>query len=128
MAKKPSWKPVRRGSIYCSPACGGQCTHAAFLAAERQSKAEAKKLGKGWKPDVSENLGWHWRVVSKCGRLKVSLFVRKDYKQYTALLGEASSPGGKWVGHGKTSAAAVKDVLKTAREDIAWRASLVAGL
>lgn len=60
---KNAWKPKRHGNFYCSPACGGECTWAAYQKAVKDSKALAKKLGKGWKPRVWENLGWHWEVT-----------------------------------------------------------------
>ena len=58
-----SWKPVlRAGGIYCSTACGGGCTKAAYDSAVKQAAALAKKMGKGWKTHVHENLGWWWTV------------------------------------------------------------------
>ncbi len=56
------WTPVRRGKIYCSPRCGGDCTLAAFEAATRAAESTAKRMGSGWRVTVYENLGWHWRV------------------------------------------------------------------
>lgn len=57
------WTPVRRGRVYCSPACGRGCTHAEFMTATRKAKALVKRLGAGWKPCVWENLGWHYEAV-----------------------------------------------------------------
>jgi len=63
MNTKPlSWTPRRRGDIYCAPACGGGCTHAAFLKAHADAKRLCKRLGPGWEADVYENLGWHYSV------------------------------------------------------------------
>lgn len=59
------WTPVRRGSIYCSPRCGGECTWKAFRAATDNAASLAKRMGGGWHPRVWENLGWHWRI--ECG-------------------------------------------------------------
>ena len=75
-----SWKPVlRAGGIYCSTACGGGCTKAAYDSAVKQAAALAKKMGKGWKPFVHENLGWHYRVAKgrpahghHCGFLEIT--------------------------------------------------------
>lgn len=66
-----SWKPVRRGSVYCAPACGGRCTYIAYLKASEKARKLAKRLGKGWKPHVWENLGWHYKVIFKTGTLSV---------------------------------------------------------
>lgn len=62
-AQTLSWKPVRRGKLYCAPACGGGCTVAAFDLAMADACACARALGNGWVPDVYENLGWHWKVA-----------------------------------------------------------------
>lgn len=60
---KLSWKPVRRGPFYCSPACGGGCTWAAYQRAWKDARACRKRmLSKGWKIRVWENLGWHWGI------------------------------------------------------------------
>ncbi len=56
------WTPVRSGRIYCSPACGGRCTFAAFTAAHREADKLVKVLGRGWTSRVWENLGWHWEL------------------------------------------------------------------
>lgn len=63
MQNKLSWKPVLRGNIYCSPACGASCTKAAHDEAVKKAKALAKRMGKGWKIRVHENLGWFYAVV-----------------------------------------------------------------
>lgn len=57
-----SYKPVRKGDIYCSPACGYKCTWAAYQLATRRAKALCKLLGPGWEPHVWENGGWHYKV------------------------------------------------------------------
>lgn len=61
--KQLSWKPIRRGEIYCSSACGGNCKWADYQRARSTSSRIAKQLGTGWDPVVSENLGWHWSVI-----------------------------------------------------------------
>lgn len=55
--KSTKWNPVRKGVIYCSPNCGGGCTHNSYKRACRESEALAESLGKGWTPEVWENLG-----------------------------------------------------------------------
>lgn len=62
MTARLSWKPIRKGGIYCAPACGGGCKWDAYQKARRDAAALAKKLGPGWKPRLNENLGWHWSV------------------------------------------------------------------
>lgn len=61
--KKLSWKPKRRGNIYCAPACGRGCTYAEFVLAQTQGKRLAKRLGRGWEARIWENLGWHYEAV-----------------------------------------------------------------
>jgi hypothetical protein len=62
-ARTLSWRAVRRGKLYCAPACGGGCTIAEFDLAMAAACACARALGNGWVPDVYENLGWHWQVA-----------------------------------------------------------------
>lgn len=95
-----SWKPKASGKVYCAPACGRGCTRAEYNAATRRVHALCKRLGRGWKPHVWENLGWHYSAISPCGRWKVhaSTF-RGKIAGYTAFLGH---PGPKWAETGKT--------------------------
>ncbi len=68
-----SWKPRLRAAdgrcaaIYCSPACGGGCTRAAFERAKEDAAKLCARLGPGWTPHVWENLGWHWCAKSPEG-------------------------------------------------------------
>lgn len=41
-------------------------------------------MGKGWTTRVHENLGWHYNVISPCGRIKIC----GDGDSYTAFLGD----------------------------------------
>lgn len=75
--KQLSWKPVRKGAIYCATACGRGCTHDEFLKAKADGAALAKTLGKGWKVIVNENLGWHFRVER--GNIAIHKFAPKNY-------------------------------------------------
>jgi len=52
------------GGVYCSPRCGGGCKRSAFERATAEANALAARMGDGWRPDVWENLGWHY-VVTK---------------------------------------------------------------
>lgn len=61
--KEPSWKPMRRGALYCAPACGRECTWDEYQLAQRKAEAFAKKLGSAWTSNVWENLGWHYRAT-----------------------------------------------------------------
>lgn len=45
----------------------------------RKAAALCKKLGKGWKPRVWENLGWHWEVQ------KGNLWVRTDRDYWSGV-------------------------------------------
>lgn len=63
-AKPLSWKPARRGHIYCSPACGGNCTMGEYKSALKSAEALAKKCGPPFKARVWENLGWHYDAVA----------------------------------------------------------------
>ena len=64
--KKPmslSWKPIRKGRIYCSSACDHDCTHADYRKAHAEARKLCAVLGKRWKPSIWENMGWHYSAV-----------------------------------------------------------------
>jgi len=105
-AKPLSWDPVRHGDIYCSSACGGNCTWAAYQEAHKKAKALVLMLGKGWVPEVWENLGWHWVAKTVDGLMKVHPSIHKGKTiEYTAFFGEGV--GGQWTGRDKDPIAAV---------------------
>lgn len=115
--QKPlSWTPRRRGHIYCAPACGGRCTLAQYHAAKLAGQKLCERLGRGWKPRVWENLGWHYKAISACGRWKV----HGSDRCFTALLGDADSPGGKWAETARTPEAAIRKTWEVAQEAIAY--------
>ena len=122
-----SWEPKHRpGGVYCAPDCGRGCTEAEFDAATEMATRFASALGPGWAIDVWENLGWHGRAVSPCGRLWVSPSSSGGYRAY---LNEASrQPAGQFVASGPTPKAAVREVLKIARAEIARLSRMVEGL
>lgn len=117
--KPLSWKPVRRGAIYCAPACGHGCTHAEFKAATAKAKTLCALLSqqsvKGWKPRVWENLGWHYAAISPCGRIKVHP-LDAGWSGYTAFIGYPESPGGTWTGQAPTPLNAVKKAAAAAKD------------
>lgn len=103
-----SWIPKRRGKIYCSPACGGGCTYAEYLSAKTKAAKLVKRLGRGWKPRVWENLGWHYQAV-KGDVLSVSELRRDCYHAYFVC----------GVFDGRTPQLAVSRALAHARTKIA---------
>jgi hypothetical protein len=124
--RKPlSWEPQLRGEVYCSSACGGGCTKAAHDEAERRATELAKRMGEGWKPRVWENLGWHYAVISPCGRLKIHPSIGD---RYLAFLGEADSYGGRWAEHGDTPEEAARSAIAHAKLEAANIQALVEGL
>jgi|GEM_PF-6727060 hypothetical protein len=92
MKESKRWTPIRKGEIYCSPACGGDCTHAEFLKANRDAEALIKKCGKEvggkWEKRVFENLGWHFEVSLVGG----DLTVRQSGKTYSVSSHKYGSP------------------------------------
>lgn len=124
--KELSWKPVTRGHLYCSPACGCGCTRAAFEAATLAAQKLAERLGKGWKPNVWENCGWHYSVISSCGKWKVHPHTYKGVTDYTVFLGDAGRPGGVWAESATTPEAAIKKTRATAQEAIVYYTELLA--
>jgi hypothetical protein len=121
-----SWKPERKGDIYCSPGCGRGCTRQEYLNAGNRGSAMAATLGPGWTYKVWENLGWHYKAVSECDRITVHLSHLGG--EFFALLGEAGSGGGRWSGHGMTPQSAVDIAIQEAREELSQFADLLEGL
>lgn len=118
------WVPVLRGEIFCSPACGGRCTKAAHDLAMKNAIELAARLGAQWKPVVSENLGWHYKVISPCGRIKV----HPGTDGYTAFLSEPGCVGGRWAECGRTPAAAIMRTVEKARAEVAALQAIIEGL
>jgi hypothetical protein len=92
----------------CADWCGGGCTQEQYAQAVQAADKLVQQLGEGWRPEVYENLGWHFGAASPCDRVRVS--VRKG-DNYLALIGEAGSHAGQWAGVGDTAKAAVGAVL-----------------
>lgn len=123
---KRDWTPIRRGDVYCSPACGGGATTCSVKAYEHAvdvANEAARDLGKGWRTRVDENLGWHAAVGSPCKRIWISLPTRPFEAglpmPYTAFLGPPREhSGGKWAVHGRTPREAIENVLRAARYDL----------
>ncbi len=122
---KLSWEPVRRGRIYCSSGCGRGCTAAENLAATGGAKQLAAELGEGWTSNVWENLGWHFKAVSACGRICVH---RYSDERCTAFLGPAGSGAGVFTATASTPRAAVTAVCRKALDGIEEIQALLAGL
>lgn len=105
--KKLSWTPVRRGKVYCSPACGGDCTWAAHYSATRNAAALAKRCGPAFKPVVWENLGWHYRAETEDRRVTI--------RQYA---GQYQADVGGYHGYGTTPQAALDAAVSVALADV----------
>lgn len=85
---------------------------AEYEAARLAGKSLAKTLGRGWTWKVWENLGWHYKAISPCGRIKVT-------SHNCAFLGDPGSSGGRWAEHGRTPKSAVRNVIAAAKKDLA---------
>ena len=123
MTTSLSWTPARAGRQYCSPACGRGCTFEEYRVAK--ASAETLATAMGWRTKVWENLGWHWAVISPCGRLKVHPSTGSGF---FALLGGSEGPGGRWSAHGRTVREAVEDVVAAAKQEVGKLAQLVEDL
>lgn len=108
--KTLSWKPVRRGAIYCAPACGASCTWAEYQTALEKAKALSKMLGAGWKPIVFENMGWHFKANK--GECSVRQYGATGYNAFL------DAEGGQFIGRGKTALSAYGHALRQMREHI----------
>ena len=101
------WVPKLRGRIYCSPACGANCTKVAYDTAQKMGTALAKKLGKGWKPHVWENMGWFY----KAEKGDVSVRDSRSGFSYTAYF---NTDVQQFIGEGDDPKDAVADALAEA--------------
>lgn len=117
-----SWKAERRGEVYCAPACGFNCTHAAYEDAVRRADELCEQLGPGWKPRVHENMGWYWSALGGDGYLYISPTVI-DGKVYSYTVFVDDEPRwrccGVWTATGKTPRAAVQAAIELAAENAA---------
>jgi hypothetical protein len=124
-SSKLSWKPKLRGEIYCSPACGANCTHAAFLAAQAAADKLAYTLnhaketfGVTWVPHVWENCGWHAGAISWCKRWHVVANRQQGrcVTSYTAFLSSEPTEHfmGDWSDSARTAAGAAIRALSPA--------------
>ena len=133
--RKLSWKPRRIGDKFCSSACGGGCTLAAYKAAVSIGRNLVKRLNKSkailapWKSRIHENLGWFVAVISKCGHVKVhpNSWNRRS-SGFHVFLGDPDSPGGRWVGQGSTPEKAVNAAIRAAKNDLGKIAAILVGL
>lgn len=115
--KTLSWTPERSGDRYCAPACGGGCTWAQYRKAKRAAARLARRLGKGWKGSVSENLGWHFKAF----HTKLNEWVTKPHfhvhQHGDSYWADLTTVTAQWHAHGPTPKAAVSNVLAQLQED-----------
>ena len=88
-----SWVPIRRGAIYCSPACGHRCTFTEYKKAHIEAtECLALMKTRGWDIRVWENLGWHCGLENAKGHLSIHQATFHGKRQYHALLSH-NTPG-----------------------------------
>jgi hypothetical protein len=117
--EKLSWTPVRSGKLYCSSACGGGCTYAAFLKAIKNGDELAAHCGRGFTRHVWENLGWHFHAELVKNRLQISELSANTFH---------ANLGGQHVASGRTPKAAIANVVRNIKTDIASLQALLKGL
>lgn len=91
--------------------------------ASEDAQALAERVGGGWKPEVWQNLGWHYKVVSPCGRVKIH---PSSDGSFTCFLSDDDGAGGIFVEHGSTPLAALKATLVRAYAERAKINALIA--
>src|SRR5882724_6015615 len=115
------WTPIKRGDMYCSPACGGNCKRSAYDAAVKRAKDAIASMPhpQNWEMRLNENMGWYSSIF--CGGMTI---ICEPHGSFWALLssdkeggggGEAYWSQGQVVYH-KTATAAALQCLKTAEE------------
>lgn len=116
--QKRDWKPVLKGGVYCSPACGCGCKANDFAEAIKRAKESVSILGPGWKREVWENGGWHSKVISPCGRVAVYIPTKGEDNQFWA---DSRIGGDQITTYGKTALeaiAAIEKAVATKLEDL----------
>ena len=121
---RDAWVP-RPGpkGVYCSPACGGGCTRAAWRKATARANLIARRLnaqtgnvGK-WTPAVFENCRWFAKAERRIGRRK-EVVARVDYDEssndYSA---EVRVAGRQFWGRDRSPVLAFKFAMSAAREE-----------
>lgn len=81
LASPDRWTPVLCGEIFCSPACGFNCTKHDFDLAASKAAALVSQLANGWQPRVWENCGWHFEAVKRGATVSID-----DESQYEATV------------------------------------------
>jgi hypothetical protein len=117
-----NWKPVRDGDTYCSSACGGRCTWGAYERACAAGAELAAGLGPLFEPRIWENIGWHYaaHTADRC----ITIHTHAGSNDYTAYVNADGKGGGRWLGHGTTPRAA----LREARALLHSEAGLIGGV
>jgi hypothetical protein len=107
MKKELSWKPIRLGPVFCSPACGRGCTVEEYETAVARAEAMVQSLGERWQPDVHENLGWHAAVTLKHGDVRVCWSRIGQFSAYVL--------GGQFCANGVTAKSALRKAVACAK-------------
>jgi hypothetical protein len=93
-SSEANWKPVRKGAIFCSPACGGGCTRADYLRAVQGAKQMRNQLrGHGWQVVTVEGDSWNVKAASG------PLTILSDYRGKGGKVRYACSMGGNLPGY-----------------------------
>lgn len=108
MGKELSWKPQHRDrGVYCSPACGANCSLKEYDRAIKNAVRLNKELKEfGWEPHVHENLGWHYCI--RKGENKI-------YQHGNECTAYIYLGGKQFVASGKTPKKALKAAISMAQ-------------
>lgn len=116
------WTPVRSTvggkDFFCSPRCGCGCTMADYNKAVSTSSKAARKMGRGWKPEVWENMGWHWCIVKGVAKIHPGATGMKR-GGYTAYINSAHQTLGRGSTPAKALAAGIAEASQRARKVLA---------
>lgn len=120
---KRDWTPSRRGAVYCSPACGGKCTWAAYQKAKKRSDELAAQLGFGWKGEVWENLGWHFKVTYRLPDGWLNIRENHNIPKYTCYL---NADGAQFIESSDNIQESVRRCVRVAYKHLQWIGGLIA--
>lgn len=126
--KPSSWTAVRKGKIYCAPACGGNCTWAAFQKATRKAADLCKILGPEWLPRIYENMGWHFEALHKSGIMSVSHAHLEGRIWICCMSASRMSPGARWTSTALDPRHAVEFCKRNAQHELNQIKAAIAAL
>lgn len=115
MAYTRTEKPILNGDIYCAPWCGCKCKKVDYDHCVKAADELAAKMGKGWEPDVWENMGWHYAIKAKHAQIHVNENFKDGARTVRSYWADIRAGGKQFCATAETPDAALGIVVQEAR-------------